>query len=449
MTVPDKPSDGLTVGSALGALPVLGHAMELKRRPLDFLRSLPSQGDLVRIRLGPRTAYVVCHPELIHAVLTDARSYDKGGPIYDKLRQLLGNGLGTSMREPHQRQRRLVQSAFNADRLADYADMIVDETVAVLADWRDGQVVDAEAATYELISRVLATTMFRSPRHAAHAAEVGRWLPVFHTGVGARMTAPFGILEKLPTPANRRYGIARDRLHALVDDVIGSYRADGSGRPDLLSLLIDADDDGDRLSDQEIHEHIITILVAGVPTSAAVLAWALHFLGRDPGLSRRLDDELAAVLPATEPGPRFEDLGKLPLTGRIFTEVMRYYPPGWMLSRVAMKDTVLAGQPVRKGSVVLFSPYLVHHNPAVYDDPERFDVDRWPAGRIHSDTYVPFGAGSRKCIGDQYGETELALILATLHSRWHLEPLPRRRDEPLATAVIRPGPLPMRLHART
>lgn len=330
-----------------GAMPLVGHALQLQRRPLAFLRSLPQYGDLVEIRLGPRRAYVVCHPDLVRQVLTDAKTFDKGGPIYDKLRQLLGNGLGTSAREPHRRQRRMIQPVFHAEQIRQYVPAVHDEVVAATAGWSDGQVIDVAKHTYEIITRVLTRTMFTATSHDEAAAVISDALPLFHEGVGQRMNSPFAFLERVPTPGNRRYDAAKAQLHSLVDRIITDHRRIGTDHNDLLSLLMATRDGGTDggtagMTDEEIHEHVITFLVAGVPTSAAVLAWALYFLGQDAGLEARLHSEVDTV---TDGGsPAWSQLHRLDLTTRTLTEVMRFYPPGWLLTRVAMQDTLLTGQ---------------------------------------------------------------------------------------------------------
>ncbi|MED7950623.1 cytochrome P450 [Streptomyces sp. BE303] len=458
MTVPPA-LPTFTPGSrrAPGALPLLGHAWQLQRRPLAFLRSLPRHGDLVEIGLGPRRAYAVCHPDLVRQVLTDARTFDKGGPIYDKLRQLLGNGLGTSAREPHRRQRRMIQPVFHAERIREYVPAIRDEVVAATAGWSDGQVIDVAEHTYKIITRVLTRTMFAAEARAEAATVIAEALPVFHEGVGRRMNSPFAFLEKVPTSGNRRYEAAKARLHSLVDRLIADHRRDGADHDNLLSVLMAAGDgraDGgaSAMTDEEIHEHVITFLVAGIPTSAAVLAWSLHFLGQDPGLEARLHSEVDLVL--DDGPPTWAHLGRLDLTTRTLTEVMRYYPPGWLLTRVAMHDTVLAGRRIPEGTVILFSPYLLHHRPDLHPAPGLFDPDRWLPERRHAmarDTFIPYGIGSRKCIGEVYGIVELTLALSVIARRWRLTPVPgagAHLTDPKPSAVIHPAPLTMRLGER-
>src|SRR5947209_18198775 len=153
----------LTTQAAIapGGWPVLGHTLALLRRPLEFLVSLPAQGDLVEIKIGPQRMWVVCCPELAHHVLRDGRTYDKGGPVFDQLRMLLGgDGLGTCAHGPHQRQRRLLQPAFTRDRVTVYATEMSRQLDAVLATWRDGQVIDVLAAMNEITTRVTARTLF-------------------------------------------------------------------------------------------------------------------------------------------------------------------------------------------------------------------------------------------------------------------------------------------------
>jgi len=440
----------LRTAAAPGALPLIGHALSFGRRPLSFLASLPAHGDLVEIRIGPRPVYVVCDPGLVRRVLHDSRTFDKGGPLMDKARQVVGNGLVTSASEPHSRDRVLVQPAFHRQRIVGYAAVMVQQISEVMSTWQDGQVVAVDELMSETAIRIIAHTMFAADIGAQAAAEVRRSTAVLSAGTFRRTISPTVLLDKVPTRSNRRFEVARGRLDRVIRQIIEAYRRDGLDHADLLSMLLAArDDNGDTLTDEEIRDQVITFTLAGSETTAHLLTWAFHLLGQHPQTRDRLCAEVDTVLDGRQ--PTYNDLPKLEVTGRILTETMRLYPPVWMSTREVTTKTELAGRVLHPGDTLLYSPYLIHRRADLYPDPDHFDPDRWlperratrPAG-----SYIPFAVGTRRCIGDVFATVEATLVLACVAARWHLQPIPGVPVRPTPRATLRPNTLPMRLHRR-
>ncbi|SFC40818.1 cytochrome P450 [Streptomyces aidingensis] len=450
---------------APGGLPVLGHALLLKRDPLGFLRSLPALGDVVDIRLGPQRAHVVCHPELVRRMLLSPRVFDKGGPLFDKVRPLVGDGLFTSGWQEHRRQRLLVQPAFHPSRMPRYAEVMSEEIERFAGSLREGRPVDLGDALTALTARVTIRAVFATRITAAHVTEVQRCLPVLLDGIYRRMTAPLGVAEKLPTPGNRRFAQARRRLSQVIEQTVGNAARDASGTggdgAGLLSLLLDAHRGGTgepgpepgpagqgyRPTLGELHDQAMTLLIAGTETTAGVLSWAFHELSVQPGAAGRLRAELDEVLGgAAGRPPGLPDLPRLSYTRRFLTEVLRRYPPAWLLTRTTTEAAELGGAALPAGAVMLFSPYQLGRNPALFAEPDRFDPDRWlpeRAGEVPRGAMIPFGSGNRKCPGDELGMTEATLTLAAVASRWRLEPAPGTVIRPLPKAALVTGPLPM------
>lgn len=234
----------MPVGEAGGAWPLLGHGPALYRRPLAFLESLPAHGRLVRIRMGPRPVVVVCDPELTDRMLREDQVYDKGGPLFEKARESMGNGLVTCPHADHRRQRRLCQPAFHPARLEGY-EQVMAEQVGRLADgWHEGEPVDVMAALYGLTGRIAVQTMFGADLAPDVQDQSLADLRTIVTGTYRRMLAP-GWVNRLPTPGNRRYDRARVRLRASI----GRIAADRRARPgvdqssDLLGALLSARDE--------------------------------------------------------------------------------------------------------------------------------------------------------------------------------------------------------------
>ncbi|MGV9696113.1 cytochrome P450 [Streptomyces sp. NPDC003470] len=445
-TIPSDTARAPRPVPAPGRLPLVGHAHLLARRPLEFLSSLPAVGDLVELRIGSRPAYLPCHPDLVQQVLLNARVYDTGGPVKEKARPILGNGLITSDWADHRRQRRMVQPAFHPARIAAYAEVMRDECAAHAETWEAGRPTDVGDAMQALTARVTARALFSTEMAPHSVAEIQRSLPVMVHGAYRRAMDPTGLLARLPLPANRAFDAALGRLHTLIDGIVADYRRAGGDRGDLLSALLAARDeeDGGALSDQEVHDQVMTLLLAGVETTASALTWAWHLLAAHPEAEAKLHAEVDEVLDGRPPA--YADVPRLAYAQRIFTETLRLYPPAWMFTRTTTEPTDLGGVRLPAGADVLVSPYVIHRVPALFSDPERFDPDRWlpeRAGDVKRSSYLPFGAGSRKCIGDVFGMTEATLALAALASRWRLCPVPGTVVRPRAEMSLTAGPLPM------
>ncbi|MET9762786.1 cytochrome P450 [Streptomyces sp. NPDC006372] len=450
------PARDWTVGTAPGIFPFLGHGIPLVRRPLAFLESLPAHGDLVEIRLGPQRAWMACHPDLVHQVLKDPETFDKGGPLYDRLRTLLGDGVGTCRHRDHRRQRRLLQPGFRKARVADQVRSMGEEVESVCREWRDGQAVDISATMLDLSTRVVSRVLFSDSLDPATALELRRCLATVMRGMFVRTVMPVDALFRVPTPANRRYRHASDRLHAIVHAAVAErLRGTAQGhRDDLLGTLLAAarGDSGETaISDAEVHGQVITLLFAGAESTALCLSSALALVALHPEEERRLHSEADAVLAAGRP-PGPDELPLLVHTRRVLTETLRHRPPGWLFTRVTTKETELAGHRLRRGATVMFSPYLLHHDPALFPDPDRFLPDRWLPGRtdaVHPEAMIPFGAGRRKCIGETLALAEATVAVAFIARHWRLHHLPGYEEQLRPAASLGPRGLVMSCEPRT
>jgi pentalenene oxygenase len=189
----------------------------------------------------------------------------------------------------------------------------------------------------------------------------------------------------------------------------------------------------------------MTLLIGGTETTGNTMAWAFHTLATHPEIERRLHAELDTVLQGRVPG--FQDLRQLPYTTRVITETLRKYPPAWLMTRTTTRQTELAGRRIEPGTIVFYSPYALGHNPATYESPDVFDPDRWlpeRAALLPRSANLPFGGGSRKCIGDTLGTAETTITLAGIASRWRLRTLPgAKAGTAVPRASLGTGPLQM------
>jgi cytochrome P450 len=443
------PSPALRCGRAPGAWPLLGHAVALLRRPIPLLDSLPAHGDLVEIRLGPRKAFVLCHPDLARRVLTDFRGFDRAGLSYDRVRAAMGNGLATAAHQDHRRQRLVMQPAFRHEYLRGYVDVMRQEITATLGSWREGDCIDLVEAMFTLTTTIALRTLFSSQLDPDQAERLRRAFDVFLRGIYAR--AALRLAGRLPTPGNRRYRRAVAYWRSQVGGLIDGYLQANSGEQgpgDLMSRLLAArDEQGEGLSATELADQVAVLMLAGGETTSSAVAWSWHLLTGHPDILAAVRAEADAVLGGEVAG--WDHLPRLDLTARVVREALRLYPPGWIIPRVCTAPVTLAGRTLPAGSIVVFSPYVLHRRPDLFPDPHRFDPARWltPAPAYRT-SYLPFGAGATRCIGEEFGLAEATLILASIAARWTLTPEPGTNVSPAARAVLVPRAFPVRLAER-
>ncbi|MER6912582.1 cytochrome P450 [Streptomyces sp. NPDC000594] len=439
------------IPTAPGALPLLGHTLRLARDPLGFLRSLRETGELVRVRIGTLPVCVATSAGLIHQItVAQARSFEKGR-LYDRVRPLVGNGLANAGGELHRTHRRLIQPVFHRSRIDGYAEVMSRRAVELADSWTDGREIAVEQVMGEYAIETLAETMFSTDIGRPAVAAVRRDLPVILKNMLLRAASP-RLLDHLPVRSNRDFDRATASLRSVIDTVVASTREAGrTGAPDLLSLLLDARDEetGAGLTDEEVRDELVTILFAGTETTASTLAWAFHELAHHPEAEERVLAEVDAVVgrrPVT-----VADIPRLEHVRRVLDETIRLHGVTLLMRRTT-EPVELAGHRLPAGMEIAFSLYAVHRDPALYENPDRFDPDRWLPGRRESvprEAFVPFGAGSRKCIGDAFSWTEATIALATVLARWRLRPTGGHTTREAASAMAHPDHVPMTVRART
>ncbi|MBI5514599.1 MAG: cytochrome P450 [Deltaproteobacteria bacterium] len=437
-------------------MPLLGSFWDAVRDPLLlFERCTRQGGDGTLLRFGPYRYLVLHTPEGIHRVLVEnARAYHKS-PNYRGLKLVLGNGLITSEGEFWKRQRKLAQPAFHRERLALLAGAMVEDTAAMLEGWDaegDGA-FDLHAAMMKLTLRIVGHTLF-STDVQGDAEAVGRAFGVAIHRANDEATAIVHLPVWVPTPRNLRFRSAMAVLDGMVHRIIAERRAMAEAeRPkDLLTMLMEARDDaGAGMSDGQLRDEVLSLVGAGHETTANALTWTFHVLGDHPEAAQRIAHE--ALDAFGERAPTMEDLPRLGYTRRVVEECMRLYPPVWALERIAVEDDVVCGVRVPKGTLVGVTPWCLHRDPRYWPDPERFDPERFTPEAVAARpryAYLPFGAGPRVCIGNNFAMMEAQLLLAMIARRYHCEraPLHRVALDPSVTLRPRDG-LPMVRRRRT
>ncbi len=409
--------------------PLLGVIPQLRANTLGFLDHVAkTYGDLVPMRMFMSTAYLLNHPKHIeHVLQTNYRNYRKT-KMMDKFKPILGEGLFISEDELWTRQRKLVQPSFHRQRVEAMGGTMIDVIKDHVAMW-DKLAVSGEEFSLSLDMSYLALevalrTMFGNslPREEANA--ISDALHVANEITAKRLWEMTRLGEILPTRENRAYNGAANTLDRIVSRIINERRKADLRQDDLLGVLIDARDaDTDEaMSDKQLRDEVLTLLLSGHETTAVALSWAFLLLAQNPAALERMRDEADTVLAGRDPVA--EDVRQLEYTKRVVQEVARLKPPIWWVARTAISDDNIAGETIKAGTTVLISQYLIHRNPSVWEDPERFDPDRFEpeqSVRRSKFAYLPFGAGPRVCVASAFATMEMQFLLAMMQRRFDVK----------------------------
>ncbi len=372
------------------------------------------------------------------------RNFGKDTFAYRAARVALGNGLLTSEGDFWRRQRRLAAPAFHQKRIEALGDMMTSATIDMLQTW-DGyaarkQVFDIAAEMSALTLRIVGQTLFRIDL----TNETGE-ISLAVTAALERMTRdlmkPLALPLRVPTPGNLRFRKVLQTLDRVVFDIIAERRRAPGDRRDLLSMFMLAEDEdtGERMTDKQLRDEVLTMLMAGHETSANVLTWTWYLLSQHPDVEAKLAAELREVLDGRMPA--MHDLSRLTYAEMVLQESMRIYPAIYSFHRNAIREDEIRGYAIAPGQVLSISPYVVHRHPEFWPDAEQFDSERFTPDRVaerHRFAYIPFAAGPRLCIGNRFALAEMQLILATVAQRYRLRPVAGQKVIPQAQVTLRP-----------
>ncbi|MCC6215901.1 MAG: cytochrome P450 [Polyangiaceae bacterium] len=429
--------------------------------PRDLLRLLPiarddtlaflleltrTWGDVTELGIPRVPVLVVNDPAAIQHVLRDHhRNYTKRTLQYDSLATITGRGLLTSDGEHWFRQRRLQQPAFSRARIEGLDRIVVPAVDAMLERWAPsaerGEAFDVDDEMMRLALEIVGQALFgidlRRDAPALTRAVLTALDFIVH-----RARHPFAPPTWVPTPGNRRFGAALAALDRAVRELVAERRRRPPDDRDMLGLLLAArdPDDGRPMSDVELRDEILTLLIAGHETVASALTWTWLLLAQHPDAWERLRAEVCATL--GDRPPASADLRQLDLVRATFSEALRLFPPAWVISRRAIAEDELGGWRVPAGALVVISPYTMHRHAAHWSEPESFRPERFvgDAGKArHRFAYLPFGGGPRICIGNEFALVEGALVLARVAQRFRLELEGMRPPRVEALVTLRPG----------
>ena len=432
--------------------PILGNLPAYRDNPLVFGRQVSAEyGDVVDLRILNRHIFLLSSPEHIHQVLVkDADKFHKS-PVYRIfLGRALGEGLLTSEGDFWRRQRRLAQPAFHHGRIQSYAETMTEYADAAAARWQGQETLQVNREMARLTLEVVCQTLF-STDIRGQADRIGYALTELLDAITESTGAPVFLPEWLPTRNNRRIRRGVAELDSVVMPLIEARRRSGEDTGDLLSMLLLArDEDGQGMSDKQVRDEAVTIVLAGHETTANALTWAWVSLAQHPEVEAKLHAELDAVLGGDLPS--LEHVRQLTYTDMVMKETMRLYPPIPEFGRQAVEDVQLGDYAVPAGTIIIVPVYAVHHDARWFAEPDAFRPERFSkdaAAALPKFAYLPFSGGPRVCIGNSFAQMESVLLLATLAQRYRLSLAPGQSVTPEATLTLRPKEtLTMHLHPR-
>jgi cytochrome P450 len=418
-----------------------GHFLKFRRRPTEFLSECAALGDVTTFKLGGQPAFFLNHPDLVRDLLVTSAHKFKKGRALQRAKKLLGEGLLTSEKEVHLRQRRMMQPAFHRQRIAEYAETMVEYGAKMSDKWQSGEVRDIDKEMMHLTLQIVGKTLF-SANVEDEADEVGNALTAL-ISMFNYLLLPFSeILEKLPIPQARRFNKAKETLDKVIYGIINERRESGEDKGDLLSMLLMAQDEdtGGTMTDQQVRDEALTLFLAGHETTANALTFTWYLLSQNPEKEAKLHEELDRVLGGRL--PTIEDYPHLKYTENVLAEAMRLYPPAWALGRLALEDHEFGGYEIPKGALVLLSMYVAHRDERFWDAAEDFLPERWETLSIKEASnkfiYFPFGGGVRRCIGEQFAWTEGVLLIAALARKWKPRLIPEQKIALNPLMTLRP-----------
>lgn len=451
--------DKLSTNGNLGppgprGLPLVGMALQVLHDPLGTLQRIAREyGDIVRIPIGPDSRILLNHPDYIAQVNVIQQSkFHKSKLTKDVTGRLLGEGLLISEGDFWRRQRRLAQPAFHRSRINEYASTMVESAETQIRKWGDGEERDIAQEMTALTLETAVRTLFGTTL-PGEARQVGRSLDFLVRYSLRKARWPIKVPESWPTPANRRAEREIQFLDSLVYRIIDERKRLGNigEHKDLLSLLMSAmDEDGSQMTAKQLRDETMTLFLAGHETTALTLSWAWFLLSKNPAAEVRLHEELRDVVGGRAPG--IGDLGRLPYLLAVVNEVLRLYPPAYILARTSIAPSTIGGYDFPAGSTIIMSQWVMQRDARFFDDPEAFRPERWLDGlenRLPAGAYFPFGDGPRRCIGQNFALMEAVLVIATIAQKFQLQLVAGQKivPEPLVTLRPRNG-IRMRIDAR-
>jgi cytochrome P450 len=439
--------------------PVVGSLPSLLRDPLGFFLSAPQKyGDVYTIDLGLTHVIALNHPRHAQYVLRDnARNYGKGGALWDTIRGLTGNGLPASEGDYWLRQRRMMQPHFHKDRIAAMANLMLQAIEETMQPWEQaaesGEPFNVADALNHVTLKVVVKATLGGDISRAESERISAAL-AYSLDYMVRGMVLRSLPRWLPVPGRRRFEEEVRAIDEILFGIMARRRnsQESGGGGDILGMLLDTVDaeTGERMTDQQVRDEVVSLVVAGYESTAMSLAFSFESLARRPELMKRIQNELDA---AVGQGPlSFAQVPRLPQTLAVFQEALRLYPPAYWTMRGAIQDDVIDGFRIPAGTMIGVMTCVIQRHPDLWNDPHEFDPSRFSPeqqkGR-HPLAWIPFGVGQRQCIGRDFALLEGQFALAWALSRFDFEPIPGRETKRRISTTLRPDAVWLRLRRRS
>lgn len=451
-TMPDLPGPN----SGILGIPI---ALEFQKDPLNFLTKTvhDHQEDIIHWKFGPQyNVYLITHPDYVHELLVKQwrkiRKWERMANVFAKTagpkNLLIAEG------DEWKKIRKMTAPAFHTQRIRKYIEIMERHTKELIAHWEDNSVIDLDAKMTEVSMGVIGEILFDISDIEKDATDLSNALKVMMDMLMFETTSLMPVPDWVPTPRNLKENEAMRFSREYIMNIIRDRRKSGDDTGDVLSALLHVvdEEDGDTFTDSEVHDQLQILFGAGYETTSTLLTWAMYLLSKHPNIQEELYQEVSSVVKSDT--PTLEDLAAMTYTDRVLQETMRIYPPAWnLVLREVTEDLILGEDVFPSGALFFVSPWVLHHDPRYWDNPEIFDPKRFEGNwkdTIPNHSYMPFGAGPRVCIGSHLAEMEAEVILATLikNFRFSLE-RDMERVEIKTTVSIRPvGGMKLRIHKR-
>jgi cytochrome P450 len=421
-----------------------GNLPDYARDPLgSFRRWTAEYGDAVRLRFGPVTVLLLTGPAAVEDLAVHRAADFRKAPLIRRLSHpVIGDSLFTAEGTDWQRQRDLLEPAFTRERMEAATGSFSEAAEQVTGRWRADQQIDVLDQSMDLSQQLVARMLFGSAFPRSHVETVGAALAVTAADFQRWANSPLMALpEAVPLPRGRAWRDAVRDLDRVIQDAVARRREAPPSQEDLLGHLLQLQQTTPWLTDRLIRDNMLMLLVQGREDPALLATWALYLVARHPQ---------EATLVAAEADASDD---RLPRTDAVLREALRLYPPVYSTGRQAIRDTVVDGTRIRRGTIVLTSQAVTHRDPRWFDEPDTFRPDRWLDGRprdLPPGSYVPFGIGPRRCLGEHLAWGIARAIVTAVLRRWELHPADPEPVEPAVVLSLRPSrPVVVRLSART
>jgi cytochrome P450 len=397
-----------------------GNTVQFQPDPIGFMkRAAQEHGQVVKFRVLLDHWYLLTDPDHVYEVLVkNSAKYHKPRINKQLFRDFMGNGLVSSDGAHHARQHKMIKPGFHRRRIDGYCEIMVRYTQEMVAQWTAGETVDIGDELTTLTLKIIAKTMFGADISDS-TDTIGKAMCTVNEVLVDYVNMPLPLPTWWPSKKNRRkWNAIRDVENILVN-IVEERRKTGDDGGDLLSMMVFAEDEaGQKMSEKELRDEGMTLFFAGHETASHTMTWIWWLIAEHPPVLAKLQAELDTVLEGR--APTAGDLRQLPYLEMVIKEGLRLFGAAWTFMREPTEDVQLGEFRIPKGAYLVISPHILHRQPALFPDPERFDPERFSsqnAKGMHPGAYVPFSTGPRVCLGKSFAMTEMRLILATILQR--------------------------------